>query len=358
LVTSNSAPVVATALTDAEGNFRFGNVKPGIYQLRAQVPGGRFWLDAGALHYALTELPDADRQKLANLDLRLAPFKKGRWKKYSGADGLPGNILGSLSFGPDDALWIGSLRGLTRFDGKEFVTFGREQGVAGSTAPNAMHQAPDGTIWFSSFSGLLRFAPSRRGPPERIAPPGLPMDQIRDLVGTADGAVWWRNLDALVRYDGSGGQVFTNLWPRVNLTGWDRRLTVYGNTVWLSGPGTGLVRVEGTNSTRFGRSNGLVTDDTGVVAALPDGSVWVALGEYGLGHFDGRRLRLLSSKDGLPPGTITSLYVSPEGRIWLGTRQGLVACYDGRSFVVHGNPLLSASPSTYGGGPCWDIKPG
>jgi hypothetical protein len=39
--------VVATVLTDEQGNFKFPNVKPGRYQLRAQSPGGRAWLEGG-----------------------------------------------------------------------------------------------------------------------------------------------------------------------------------------------------------------------------------------------------------------------------------------------------------------------
>jgi hypothetical protein len=69
--------VVATMLTDDQGNFRFANVKPALYQLRAQVPGGRAWLNGGRILYANPEAPDADRARLANLDFRLAPFTKG-----------------------------------------------------------------------------------------------------------------------------------------------------------------------------------------------------------------------------------------------------------------------------------------
>ena len=53
--------VVATVLTDEQGNFKFPNVKPGAYQVRAQIPGGRAWFDAGRILYANPEPPDAER---------------------------------------------------------------------------------------------------------------------------------------------------------------------------------------------------------------------------------------------------------------------------------------------------------
>ncbi len=56
------------------------------------------------------------------------------------------------------------------------------------------------------------------------------------------------------------------------------RLAVAGNRLWLTGPGAGLVRFEGTNQVRWTRPQGLPSDDTGTVAAAPDGGVWFAVG--------------------------------------------------------------------------------
>jgi hypothetical protein len=75
--------VVASMLSDEQGNFKFPNVQPGRYQVRAQIPGGRGWFESGRILYAEPELPAAERTRLASLDFRLAPFKKGRWTKFS-----------------------------------------------------------------------------------------------------------------------------------------------------------------------------------------------------------------------------------------------------------------------------------
>jgi PAS domain S-box-containing protein len=359
-LTPQSSMAVATVITDDQGNYGFRDLKPGVYQVRAQIPGGRAWFDSGRILCALPELPEAERQRLANLEFQLTPFKKGRWKKYGGSEGLPGNVIGSLAFGSDNALWIAALRGLSRFDGREFVNLAREEGFQGINAPNSMHQAADGVIWLGTFVGLLRYDPARGGRPERITPPGLPTDDIRDVVGTADGAIWWRTPTTLVRYDGQGGTVFSNLWATTTGSGWDRRLAASREHVWLTGHGVGLVRLEGTNYTRFGLEHGLPTEHTGVATSAPDGTVWLSLGEHGLAHFDGRQFTFLTRRDGLPDASITCLYVAPGGDLWVGTRGGLVCRYDGRSLVHHGNPgeLVALAQGTYAGGVCWDIKAG
>jgi PAS domain S-box-containing protein len=357
---SQISTVEATVITDDQGNFSFRDLRPGAYQLRAQVPGGREWLEAGRIFYAEPGLLDTERRRLSNLEFQIAPFKKDRWRKYGGSDGLPGNVIGSLAFGPDDALWIATLRGLTRFDGKDFLNLGREEGFQGINAPNSMYQSPDGVIWLGTFIGLLRYDPSRGDRPERITPPGLPTDDIREVVGTADGAIWWRTPTALVRYDGQSGVVFNHLWESSANSGWTRRLAASRDRVWLTGPGVGLVQFTGTNYTRFGREHGLPTDNTATPAVGPDGRLWFALQEHGLARFDGNQFTFLTQKDGLPDVRISCLYVAPGGDLWMGTGGGQLARYDGQSFVHYGRrgELASVAPDIYAGSVCWDIRAG
>ena len=45
---TESGTVVATLLTKDDGSFDFPNLRPGVYQLRCQVPGGRAWFQPAA----------------------------------------------------------------------------------------------------------------------------------------------------------------------------------------------------------------------------------------------------------------------------------------------------------------------
>ena len=76
-------------------------------------------------------------------------------------------------------------------------------------------------------------------------------------------------------------------------------MAVDGNRLWLTGPGAGLVRFEGTNQVRWTRQTGLRSDNTGTVAAAPDGGVWFAAKEdsaWGLVRFDGTNFFRLTQK--------------------------------------------------------------
>src|SRR5262249_1197123 len=123
--------VLARALTDENGNFDFPNLKPGAYQLRAQVPGGRTWCDAGRIFFASPDLPATELALHKPIDFRLAPFKKGHWTQWTTVHGLPHDYVGGVVFTSDNVAWLNQPNGLSRFDGREFVSLAREEGLPG-----------------------------------------------------------------------------------------------------------------------------------------------------------------------------------------------------------------------------------
>ena len=357
--------VVATVLTDEQGNFEFTNVIPGVYQVRAQIPGGRAYYEAGRILFADPDASEAERARLAKLDFQLAPFNKGRWTKFSVLDGLKNNAVGRTMFTSDGALWnVTYSGGLFRFDGREFFYPSKDDLAGLVNGPLGVCLDGSGMFWVATSDGLWQYRPSDGAAPVRFSAPGLPAGgDILEITSTSDGAVWWRTLDALVRYRDRQGTVFTDLWrPDVaenRAVALPQRLAVSGDQLWLTGPGAGLVRFDGTNQVRWTRQQGLPSDDTGTVTVAPDGTVWVAVGAEGVVRFDGTNFFRLTQRDGLPAGVITCISVVPDGRVWFGTAQGTVARFDGRSFTYFdASSELTLRQSGGFGSQCWDIQQG
>src|SRR5580704_19102929 len=65
---------------------------------------------------------------------------------YSTAQGLPRNTSMCLVPDPNGLLWICTSEGLVRFDGSEFRTFGREQGLPSSVILDFL-VSPKGGYW-------------------------------------------------------------------------------------------------------------------------------------------------------------------------------------------------------------------
>jgi signal transduction histidine kinase/ligand-binding sensor domain-containing protein/DNA-binding response OmpR family regulator/protocatechuate 3,4-dioxygenase beta subunit len=370
---SGEGSVVATLLTSEDGSFEFANLKPGHYQLRCQTPGGRAWFEDGRPFLVERALPEAESHTFKSIQWAIAPFKKGRWTKYSTLDGMPINAMGKFFFAPDGTQWNSTARGLVRFNGREFIILGSDEGLpTAMNGPCSFYRSEHGDMWLGDAEGLWRYNPADAKRSWKFTEPGLPTDDIREIAGTPEGAVWWRinHPQAVVRYDGRQGIVFTNLFRNEPFLGnrvYPQRMAAAGgDRLWLTGPGTGLVRFDGTNQVRFGRDQGLVSQDTGPVAVAPDGAVWLAVGTNRIARFDGTNFAYLTGQDGLPAGVVTAIHPAPDGRLWLGISpetdpQGIVARFDGRSFSVFGSrDEASGRLNSFAGSGtgCWDIKTG
>jgi ligand-binding sensor domain-containing protein len=75
------------------------------------------------------------------------------WTTYTVADGLAGNIVYSIAQQADGALWFGTNRGLSRFDGKKWTTV--RHGLAGQHV-YAIALAGDSSVWIGTKGAVAR----------------------------------------------------------------------------------------------------------------------------------------------------------------------------------------------------------
>jgi ligand-binding sensor domain-containing protein/signal transduction histidine kinase/CheY-like chemotaxis protein/HPt (histidine-containing phosphotransfer) domain-containing protein len=198
--------------------------------------------------------------------------------------GLPQDMIEALAQTADGYLWIGTQRGLARFDGVRFTVH------APWNTPGLHNQAidtlladPDGSLWITSDGGGLAHARGGRITSLTTAD-GLPTDRLRSLLLDPDG----------------------NLWIGTNQSGLVRRRD------------GALTRVDGLTR---GTVTGLVRDR--------EGDLWIGT-EQGLVRLHRGRLSILTSADGLPHDRITDLRADPRGGLWIGTARGLARLDGGR----------------------------
>ena len=182
-------------------------------------------------------------------------------------DGLPDGQITAIAQTPDGYLWIGSARGLARFDGVRFRVF-----KAGDT-------------------------------------PGFTDSRISSLITDRQGTLWVGMLDGnLARRLGNS---FTAMQPPVPLT-----LKPQQNHIpdtWLWDRRTVMIEeAEGTPRSNpqssFDRWAQLVTDG--------EGAIWWHVSELGLMRFKEGHWTVFTVTNGLPPGPIGEMACDHEGRVW------------------------------------------
>ncbi len=75
------------------------------------------------------------------------------WKLFEGADGLPFNDFTSMTVAANGAVWFGLRKGAIRFDGSEWAY---RQGLRWSPADEVRDvvATPDGRVWFATSAGI------------------------------------------------------------------------------------------------------------------------------------------------------------------------------------------------------------
>jgi hypothetical protein len=234
---STREDVVATERSDARGNYRFVNLRPGAYRLRS--PG----LSGYAYYEDLKTVTVESGKPLAGLDLRFAPQKKGSWETYDVVRGLAdNNQIRKILFDPDGSVWFATAGGASRFDGQEFINFTTHDGLPDDDVLNMARDAK-GDLWFSTDTGIARY--DGRQIVKWTAADGVPTRFIDAIYATPDGKMWFGSGFApwVFSFDGKKFAYFTTT---NGLTAPVRKMAGGRNgIIWMAG--RGLLRFDGTN---------------------------------------------------------------------------------------------------------------
>jgi len=280
---------------------------------------GRIWAatDAGI---SICTMPEQGRKQVQNFGV---------------ADGLPDEIITALLADPQGNIWVGTHdRGICRYDPQARRCFFQEKNWAyGPVLSMAAFGSRE--IWVGTEkNGLLRFDPAdgslQRLPDEHP----LRKSTVRQLCKDREGLLWTvfdrgGLCSANVRFsllELPIGSVQAMLCDRSG------RFWV-GTQQGLSCLRTSELRSEAQSSDPERSSSGVLTENVIALWESPsDGNIWV--GTFGNGAYilspQGRVLRHLSERDGLPNGSMLSIAGDGQ-RVWLATLGGVACCdLDGR----------------------------
>jgi signal transduction histidine kinase len=229
----------------------------------------------------------------------IAQYMRERW----GADrGFPGGSVTALTQTKDGYLWIGTDKGLVRFDGTSFRTFRQAAPSALEIgAVQSLVADTQGNLWIVLQSTqILRYYDGKFEVGHDEAQFG-----ITAAASLRDGSLLLSSLAlGLLRYEANAYRAFHASGPI------------------SSGP-------DDTLSSRFSSATGVATHrfvepDSAVIsmAEAPEGMVWLGTRDKGL--FSVRAGSVEASAEKLPSPQVNSLLAVGPGDLWIGTNGGLV----------------------------------
>jgi hypothetical protein len=196
-------------------------------------------------------------------------------------------------------------QGIGRFDGRRFVWSMPEvmRRVTTSWGPSHIALARTGEWWIGTARGLYLFPPCRN------------IEELRLL----------RPLAAYGTGDGLATPMVYHLFE-------DSRGDLWISTAGETG-GNGLARWTRTNRTiqNMAGTAGLppLTDRLPVsIGEDKAGNVWVGFMPSGLARYSGGRFTFFTTDEGLPAGSIRTMYLDRAGHLWIGASRGGVSRVD------------------------------
>jgi len=356
---------IATVLSDEEGKYRFINLKPGQYQVRCYTTNGYVYYQNGEV------LRVQRTNRLSDINFRMPPFKKGVWRHYTSLDGLPYNAVNCILVEPDGTLLFGTDGGgVSRYDGRKFVSLTDKDGLPRSGAVWGMVREPEGTLWLGPYGeGVVRYDGDDFA--SFTTEDGLVSDNVVSIYRKPNGEMWVDD------HFGGGVSRYAKNNGRLRLTDgteWVGFATKDGfpaewlihhtpdGRMWFKTTSGGICYYDGKQFVRFALEDGLAkhyemlvnsTTGDGRFHFTSDGVMW-SITSAGIVRYDGQTFTTLTPEDGWPRGQIVAIERDSDDALWFGMWRGAggVSRYDGTGFInftTHDGLLTKAVKDLY-----WD----
>jgi len=288
---------------------------------------------------------------------------------YSVADGLPQNLILSMTMDKKGNIWAGGLGFVSKYDGSRFTNYYAKNGIGTSSdGTSCMVIDTNNNVWVAKYDGLYRFDGQAF-----LTTPLSNYDNninIRKLGVDKQGAIWVGTGKGVFRIMGDSMTHFGEKeglpkQPFIQTMLFDHndRLLVsiregiyqlqgnsfvpYSKTPSIEDKMQGLVgkdshdnlwvtrrnptddyriliRYHGDDSMVYSVKEGFdVKSSVNNLIEAKDGITWIATNANGLIRFDGKRFISYTTSDGLPANRITGLLEDDYGNIWVSTPEGI-----------------------------------
>lgn len=286
-------------------------------------------------------------------------FHLDTWKTERG---LPENTVCCILQSRDGYIWLGTTKGLVRFDGVRFKVFDKKAPKQLSKYfVRSFYEDDEGNLWIGTDSGLIKYKYSdgkfavfttREGLPHNIIKDvrqdskkntwicsggggltrfkdgyfftytrrdGLPSDFVECTLEDSEGILWIGTRNGLTCLE--NGKFVTYMPWRESLT--NLILSIFEDkekNLWI-GTHRGLKKLSKGKITHYGPADGIPDDIILHICQDRSGVLWIGT-DAGLYRMNAGKFTAYTTKQGLSNNIVYSIFEDSEGSLWIGTLGG------------------------------------
>jgi len=267
----------------------------------------------------------------------VAHFDRTLVKLYHPGAGLSDQIM-CLHLSREEALWVGTNRGLYLLDHGNFVT------VIAKEMISRIEGASNGHLLIITSEGFAEWDGSRLlHHPEVALQLGVMKNHIFHVFEDRAGVTWFCTAAGVARrvngsmqrlspYDATLADPIPHSTVglvRVSRTEAYRAYEGVQGDVWITTQ-KGLFQVAGAHLEPF--------DPALLARAIycdQDGDLWIGTGDTGLARLRRRIIRMYTKADGLPNDWVHTILSGHDGTVWVGNNCGGLSRFDGQRFTTY-----------------------
>lgn len=265
--------------------------------------------------------------------LRLEAQNNSNFTEFTIEDGLVMSQIESIVQDDEGNLWVGTIGGLSQYDGQEFTNFTQKQGLAEDWISRCYFSKQSNTLWLGHRGGGISI---KKTGEDRFTDLKIEShtkySTVTAFAEDKNGNIWIGvNKVGVLKFDvksnevtaikGSQSEIITSLVADKN------------NVLWVgSANGVMLVNIEnGSVMHRLDQSNELNDNMVNNLCLAMEDEVWIATTYDGIVRVkipsttaDYKKTlskKYLNQEDGLTSNFVTEIYEDQKHNVWIGTKQ-------------------------------------
>jgi ligand-binding sensor domain-containing protein/signal transduction histidine kinase len=262
----------------------------------------------------------------------LSRYDGRSFTNYTVRDGMLNNTINALFVANDGNIWIGYSNGISRFDGKHFKHF--VFSISSSKANQVVseiRQDKNGTIWFRAGGNIYYI----KGNKNVHFPTPEPAAEITALLPDNDGLVIAKTNGFVYRYGNKKWKAYQLSSPLLATHPYVFDIYRSGNNQLLFGTNSGLYRIA-NDSLSVVTIKGTPTYNLPAMLSITEDSskaLWIGTTSGALRIKDSSIL-LYNKSNGLTDNNINAVLTDREGSIWFASDGQGIFRYSGSLFTV------------------------
>ncbi|MDD4236350.1 MAG: two-component regulator propeller domain-containing protein [Bacteroidales bacterium] len=240
-------------------------------------------------------------------------------KHYTYEQALAADNVRSVAIDNNGEIWIGTISGITNYNGTTFTTYTTEDGL-GSNLIYDIYIDNSNNVWAATGYGLAVYDGVVWN--NYIMDDGMPSNTIWTVSGDENDVIWFGTSDTgigkidggVISAYGTGDGLISNSVKRI--------LVDRSGNVW-SGTASGISMFTGSEWINFNQAQGLGGNLINEIIQLKNGNICVG-SNGGLSVYNYYEWTNYTTADGLPNNNILSIAEDNNQKLLIGTSQGLI----------------------------------